>query len=86
MLEKLKSLWETAKTTLHYGPSTEPLWTHVVELLHNFEARIAALEGQPATIVPIEEPESSTAEDKAVSPSVKLESEGAGHDSEDTTA
>jgi len=44
MMAKLKALWETTKTTLHYGPSTEPLWTHVIELLHNFEARIVALE------------------------------------------
>jgi anti-sigma factor RsiW len=44
MMEKLKALWETAKNTLHYGPSTEPLWAHVVEVLHAFEARLAALE------------------------------------------
>ena len=44
MMEKLRALWATAKTTLHYGPSTEPLWTHVVDLLHNFEARIVSLE------------------------------------------
>ena len=43
-MQKLRTLWNAARTTLHYGPSTEPLWAHVVELLHNFEARITSLE------------------------------------------
>ncbi len=50
MLEKLRSLWNTAKTTLHYGPSTEPLWTHVVEMLHAFEFCLAALEARIAEL------------------------------------
>lgn len=43
-MNEIRKLWEEVKTVLHYGPNTQPLWQAVIDKLHAFETRIAALE------------------------------------------
>jgi len=43
-MNEIKKLWDELKNMLHHGPSLQPLWQAIIDQMHAFEARLAALE------------------------------------------
>ena len=70
-MDEIKKIWEAVKNSLHYGPTTLPLWQEVITKLHDFEARIQALESgaapeiEKAVTEQIVNPEQNNAADSA---------------------
>jgi hypothetical protein len=51
-MNEIRKLWDEIRNALHYGPNTQPLWQSVIDKMHEFEARLAALEAHPAVSIP----------------------------------
>ena len=51
-MNEIIKLWEEAKNLLHAPTMTKPLWQSVIDKMHDFEARLAALEQHPAVSIP----------------------------------
>ena len=56
-ISSLKHLMLEVEQTLHYGPSTKPLWEAVVAKIDELDARVSAIEAHPALSGPALDPE-----------------------------
>jgi hypothetical protein len=61
-MNEIRKLWEEVKNLLHAPTMTQPLWQSVIDKMHEFEARIAALESHPAVSIPPLAPVAAQAE------------------------